>query len=284
MRPARRRTSSSTSARIPPRSRINISGRHSGAPAGTAPAWELSQRVMPQELFRIRAAAIRMCGVCLVESADTSGEVADHRTARQSLFYLSAAAVTSQSTGRASRSSSAWRTLRPSSCRSVCFWLAKFFKKMTARNCAATQSAKKHRAQAVHGHLPHSHLADGDGECQHVAWSVGGICEFDHIGASFVNDAANTAPLSEDPPVDCAGRAQSLASRHCLGEGDVLMLQREAIWRGGRLAGARRVKNVVRLGVEALHASLRGQVSQLSLVHSGRMDLGRCVLERGSKR
>jgi hypothetical protein len=62
------------------------------------------------------------------------------------------------------------------------------------------------------------------------------------------------------------------------------MLQREAIWRGGRLAGARRVKNVVRLGVEALHASLRGQVSQLSLVHSGRMDLGRCVLERGSKR
>jgi hypothetical protein len=173
--------------------------------AGTAPAWKLSQRVMPQELFRIRAAAIRMCGVCLVESADTSGEVADHRTARQSLFYLSAAAVTSQSTGRASRSSSAWRTLRPSSCRSVCFWLAKFFKKMTARNCAATQSAKKHRAQAVHGHLPHSHLADGDGECQHVAWSVGGICEFDHIGASFVNDAANTAPLSEDPPVDCAG-------------------------------------------------------------------------------
>ena len=50
--------------------------------------------------------------------------------------------------------------------------------------------------------------------------------------------------------------------------------------RVGSPTGVRRGRNVVRVG---LHTSLTGQVSQLSLVHAGRIGLGRCASATGSR-
>jgi hypothetical protein len=52
--------------------------------------------------------------------------------------------------------------------------------------------------------------------------------------------------------------------------------------RVGNPTRVRLVRNVVRVGL-SLHTSFRGQVSQLSLVHSGRMEISRCVRGRGSR-